>query len=132
MSLRPNWIVEVLDSDGYTHTGRFVRASLQSLRFVTTGGEHEIARRDVIRVDLIHVEDAAGATAKDVTLGAAAGAVGMAAPTALLSFLFSGKLTLPPAPYLAAGALAGGVTAAERGRQARRPRMIYVARINDM
>lgn len=132
MSLRPNWIVEVLDSAGYTHTGRFVRASLQTLKFVTTGGEHEIARGDVIRVDLIQAEVTPGTTAKEVGLGAAVGAVGTAAATALLPFLFSGKVMLPPAPYLGLAAVAGGVTAAERGREARRPRTIYLARINDM
>lgn len=131
MGLRQNWIIEVLDSEGYSHTGRFVRASLRTLKYVTTGGEHEIAREDVIRVDLIQAENGAGATVKEVGLGAAAGAVGTSVATALLPFLFSGKLFLPPPQVLAVGAVAGGVGAAERGREARRPRTIYLARIND-
>ena len=131
MSLRPNWIVDVLDSDGYTHTGRFVRASVHTLTFVTTGGEHEMARAEVIKVDLIQAENESGATAKEVGLGAAAGTVSIAASTALLPFLFCGKLFLPPPQVLAVGAVAGGMTAVGRGREARRPRTIYLARIND-
>ena len=131
MGLRQNWIIEVLDSEGYSHTGRFLRASLRTLKFVTSGGEYEIARQDVIRVDLIQAENGAGANAKEVGLGAAAGAASIAASTALLPFLFSGKVFLPPPQVLAVGAVAGGITAAERGREARRPRTIYLARIND-
>lgn len=132
MSLRQNWIVEVLDAEGVTHTGRFVRASLHSLKFVTTGGEQEVIRRDVIRVDLIQADDGPGTTAKEVGLGAAAGAASMAGAMALVPFLATGKLMLPPARYWAAGAALGGVQAAQAGREARRPRTIYLARINDM
>jgi hypothetical protein len=132
MSLRSNWIVEVLDAEGFTHTGRFVRASLHSLKFVTTGGEHELARPDVIRVDLIQADDGPGTTAKEVGLGAAAGAAGMAGAMALVPFLAAGKLIVPPARFWATGALLGGAKAAQAGREARRPRTIYLARINDM
>lgn len=132
MSLRPNWIIDILDAEGTMHTGRFVKASVKSLRFVTSSGEIELVRRDVIRVDLIHAEDGPGTTAKEVGIGAASGAASMAGAMALIPFLATGKLFAPPPRFWATGAVIGGLHAAQRAQSNRRPRTIYVARIDDM
>ena len=129
MALRPNWIVEVLDAEGTTHTGRFVRASVRSLKFVTIGGEFELPRPEVIRVDLLQAEDASG-TAKEVAAGAATGAISMAGAIAVVPFLMTGKFYAPPARFWAFGAALGGIKAAQQARAAREPRTVYVARIN--
>jgi hypothetical protein len=131
MALRPNWIIDVLDAEGDTHTGRFVRASVRSLRLVKSGGELELPRREVVRVDLLHAQDTPGTTAREIGTGAAAGAATMAGGAMLIPFLLTGKVFLPPARFLAAGAVLGGVTAAGELRHERRPRTVYVARIGD-
>jgi hypothetical protein len=126
MTLRPNWIVEVLDAEGVMHNGRFIRASVRTLRISTSAGEIELPRADVIRVELLDAQDGAD-TGKNVAVGAATGALALGGGMALIPYLATGKVILPPARFFGLGAAMGAVDAAQRDRHGRRPRTVYIA-----
>ena len=127
MSLKPNFVIEVLAADGTTQAGRFIRADVQSLRFQANANEVNLRREDVIRVDLLAVPHAGATDAQEIATGAAKGALTMAGAMAAIPFLISGKVWVPPARFWAAGAVVGGIDAAQRNRYERQPRTIYVA-----
>jgi hypothetical protein len=131
MSLRPNWVIEVLDSEGRTHNGRFIRASVKVLLFSTSTGETELARQDVVRVDLLDAQATDGDAGKDVALGAATGALAMGGGMTLIPYLLTGKVIVPPARFFVVGGAMGAVGALQRQDLDRRPRTIYVAPMRD-
>ena len=130
MSLGTNWVIEILAADGTTHQGRFVRASVKTLHFVTHEGPQELSKGDVIRVDLLDAQGGAD-TGKDVAVGAVTGAAATGGSLMLIPFLLTGKVVAPRARLWAFGAAVGAVGAVQRDRHDRRPRTVYVASIRD-
>ena len=127
MYLKPNFVIGVLAADGTTQVGRFIRADIRSLRFQANAAELNLRREDVIRVDLLALPDAGQSDAEEIAIGAAKGAAAMAGVMAAIPFLVTGKVWVPPARFWGAGAVAGGIDAAQRNRYERRPRTIYIA-----
>ena len=131
MSLRSNWIIEVLDAEGQSHNGRFIRASVKVLRFSTNAGEVELAKQDVVRVDLLDAQTSGGDAGTKVAVGAASGALVTGAGIALIPYLLTGKVIVPPARFFVAGAAMGAAGALQQQHHDRRPRTIYVAPLRD-
>src|SRR5687767_3368609 len=122
MSLRPNWIIEVLDTEGRLHTGRFVRASVKVLLFSTNAGEMELTRQEVVRLDLLDAQTSEGDTGKAVAAGAAKGALATGAGVALIPYLLTGNVIVPPARFFVVGAALGAAGALQRQDLDRRAR----------
>ena len=127
MSLSPDWKIEVVDRNAVTHTGRFVRVSTWSVTLFATDGEREIARDDVIRVNLLGTDPRP--TKSRLATAAALGAVLYGASMSVVPTAASGKLWVPPAQVWAGGAAIGVLQTTAQIAHDRRRRTIYVAPI---
>lgn len=123
--LRPNWVIEVIDTNTSVLKGRFVRADVSSLTLVTSEGEREINRRDVSRVALIAAPD--HDKPKKITKHAIVGAIVLAAGISLVPAIKGGKIWVPPVSVWALGAAYGGASSAIALAVEGRSRTIYVA-----
>jgi hypothetical protein len=131
MSLAPDSVIEVLAADGTTHIAQFVKASLASIALVENGAPAALPRAEVVRVTLLPgvrtadgVQNAAAGAAK----GAAAAGVGIA----LVPYLMTGHVWVPPARFWGTGAVLGAADAITRQRDSRRPRTVYIAPLDGM
>ena len=125
MSLSPNWKIEVVDGNAVTETGRFVRASPWSVTLLAAAGEREIARDDVIRINLVGTDDR---SAKHrLAAGAAWGALVYGLSMSLIPSAGGGKLWAAPPKVWAGGAAIGVIQMTGQIASDRRRRTIYVA-----
>lgn len=131
MTLAPNAILEVLDADGTTHTARFVKASVSALAVIEDGAQTSMPRASVVRVVLLPAlrhDDAVKEAAGSAAAGALTAGVGMA----LIPYLATGQVWIPPARFWGTGAVMGGASAIARQKQAQNPRIVYLADVNRM
>ena len=132
MSLQADSLIEVLAADGTTHVAQFVKASLGSLALVENGAPTAMPRMDVVRVTLLPSPRTTDATVKDVAAGAAKGAAGAGIGVALIPYLLTGHLWMPPARIWGMGAVLGAAGAVGREKDAQRPRTVYIASLGRM
>ena len=124
MRLAPGSIVDVLTQNGLAYVGGFSAADGYSVRVVVGGNEREIARADILRIDLVSPPGSdAGAVAKGAVRGAALG-VGL---VALVSGVIGGEAWPPPAVVWRGGAAIGGVAGGETALARRQGRLVYLA-----
>lgn len=130
MSLGPNAVVEVLDAEGRTHVAQFVRASVVALMLVENGEPASMPRAEVVRVTLLPSRKADAV--KEVVTGAAGGAAAAGVGVALIPYLFTGRVWLPPARIWGVGAVAGAADALGKQKAEQHPRTVYVAALDRM
>jgi len=130
-------MISVLTTDGSTRTGVFLRATGSSL--ILSGGSDSdvsIPRLDVIRVDLIRASGRGQSIARNAAAGAAAAAVSAGVGLALIAYLHSGDIWIPPARVWGVSAVLGagyGAAGAMMNQQEEsRARTIYIARMEGM
>ena len=117
----PGSTIEVLTMDGGL-LGTVTHADGYSVRVLIDGIEEQIARADVLRVDLL---DLPGSEAKAVGRGAVRGAVVGLGAAALLAGVIGGGGRA--AALLRGGAALGGVAGGKAALLERGPRPIYLA-----
>jgi hypothetical protein len=122
----------VLTADGTTRIGVIVHADVNALTLAHSGAPESIPRPDVVRVDLLRAAGRAKSVVKDAAAGAVAGAATAGLGVALLPFLASGEVWLPPARVWGVGAAFGAAAAVMNKKEERRARTIYIARLDTM
>lgn len=125
LALGPTAVLGIITADGATRIGRYAGAGSQLLRIVEDGQEIELARKDVARVDLLAAPK--GIDEGAVALDAVKGALTVGGVMALVPYLATGKLHLPPGRFWAFGGVVGGVMSVERQKLQNRARTLYVS-----
>jgi len=123
MLLPPSSLLGVLTMDGQ-HMGTLIRADGYSVRLLTDGLEQQVARADVLRIDLLHLPGSDAAAVAKRTAGGAVLGVGAAA---LFAGVLGGAAWPPPGVFLRAGAAVGGTGAAAAAIPGRQPQGVYIA-----
>jgi hypothetical protein len=124
MALRRGSVIRVATKDGALHTGRYVGSVVHGL-LLETDIEVQIARRDVLQVDLL--KDLRYRSMKRSILGgAASGALAFGAYEVTLGLLFAGSAHMPALRTWALGAATGAGLGA-LGAATARPRTIYIS-----
>ena len=124
MRLPAGTVVDVLSQDGGVYVGALTAVDRSSVRLSVGGVEEEVARGEVLRVDLVDLPGSeVGAVAKRAGVGAALG-VGAAA---LVSAVIGGGAWPPPGALLRGGAAIGGVAGGHAELAARQRRLVYLA-----
>ena len=123
MLLAGGSVIGVLTMDGQ-RVGTLSRADGYRIRLVVDGIEQEIARQDVLRVDLVHLP---GSDVRAVARKTAGGALLGAGAAALFAGVLGGSAWPPPGVLVRGGAALGGVSGAASGLAEREGRVIYIA-----
>jgi len=129
MSLRKASTISVLTNDGSTRTAVFAGATVDSLILVGSVSDISIQRLQVVRVDLVRASGRGESMARDAAVGGLVGAVTAGVGLALIPFLASGDVWVPPARVWGVGAILGAAGALMNPKEDRLPRTIYIARI---
>lgn len=126
IALAPGATLAVMTTDGDVHVGRFVKAGLQWLSVAVDGAPRELARADVMRIDLVSapVERGGG---DEVMRGAAVGAATMGGAMMVVPFLATGDVWVPPARFWGFGAALGAIGAVQKRKLEARDRTVYLA-----
>ena len=124
MRLPAGAVIDVLTLDSSAYVGQLRGADGHTVRVMVNGIEEQIARGDVLRVDLVDLPGSeVGAVAKRATAGALLG-LGAAA---LIGGVIGGEAWPPPGALLRGGAAIGGVAGGEAALVARQGRLVYLA-----
>jgi hypothetical protein len=124
MRLPAGAVIDVLTRDSSAYVGLLRGTDGLNVRVMVNGIEEQIARGDVLRVDLVDLPGSeVGAVAKRATAGALLG-LGAAA---LIGGVIGGEAWPPPGALLRGGAAIGGVAGGEAALVARQGRLIYLA-----
>ena len=123
MLLQPNSVLSVLTMDGQ-RVGTLVHADGYGVRLLVDGVEAQIARDEVMRVDLVHLP---GSDVAAVAKRTAGGAVLGAGAAALIAGVIGGSAWPPPGVLVRAGAAVGGTSAAGAAIADRQSRVVYIA-----
>lgn len=126
VGIRPGTAVGIVVADGSVRTGTFIKAALRSLQLQVDGGTQELARADVLRVDVL-ADRAGTGTAGEIAAGAAKGALGLGGVLMAIPYLATGDVIVPPARFWGLGAVVGGLDAAEKRRAQTGERTVYIA-----
>jgi hypothetical protein len=118
-------MIDVLTRDGFPTVGGFSGADAVSVRVDVGGTQLEIARDQVIRIDLVAPP---GSHVGAAVRGAVGGAVLGAGAALLFAGIIGGEAWPPPGPLVRVGAAHGGVTGAASAISRRQGRIIYLAR----
>jgi hypothetical protein len=116
--------IDVLTRDGRASIGLITGADEQSVTLDIRGAEVDIARREVVRIDLV---DLAGADGVAVARRAARGAAVGTAAMALVAGVIGGPAWPPPGAFLRAGAAGGAIVGGDSEWNQRRTRILYLA-----
>ena len=120
MRLPAGAVIDVLTLDSSAYVGQLRGADGHTVRVMVNGIEEQIARGDVLRVDLVDLPGSeVGAVAKRATAGALLG-LGAAA---LIGGVIGGEAWPPPGALLRGGAAIGGVAGGEAALVARQGRL---------
>ena len=124
MRLPRGTVIDVLTMDGAAYVGALDSVDGATVRVLVRGGDHEIARANVMRIDLVDLPGSeVRAVARQTGIGAA---VGLGA-AALISGVIGGSAWPPPGALLRTGAAIGGVAGAGAAMTARSQRAVYLA-----
>jgi hypothetical protein len=124
MRLPSGTVIDVLAMDGAAYVGALDAVDGASVRLLVREGEREVARADVMRIDLVDLPGSeVGAVARQAGVGAA---LGLGAAT-LISGVIGGAAWPPPGALLRGGAAIGGVAGGGAAMAARAPRLVYLA-----
>jgi hypothetical protein len=124
MRLPAGAVIDVLTRDSSAYVGQLRGTDGLTVRVMVNGIEEQIARGDVLRVDLVDLPGSeVGAVAKRATAGALLG-LGAAA---LIGGVIGGEAWPPPGALLRGGAAIGGVAGGEAALVARQGRLVYLA-----
>jgi hypothetical protein len=124
MRLPSGTVIDVLAMDGAAYVGALDAVDGASVRLLVREGGREVARADVLRIDLVDLpESEVGAVARQAGVGAA---LGLGAAT-LISGIVGGAAWPPPGALLRGGAAIGGVAGGGAAMAARAPRLVYLA-----
>jgi hypothetical protein len=124
MRLPRQTTIDVLTRDGQAHVGWFGGADEQHVRLDVAGAAVQLARVDIVRIDLV---DMPGSTTGAVARRAAGGAILGTAGAALLAGIIGGQAWPPPGALLRAGAAGGALAGGEAELARRHPRIVYLA-----
>ena len=124
MRLPARAVVDVLAIDGSAYVGQLSGADGYAVRVMVNGIEEQIARTDVLRVDLV---DLPGSEVGAVAKRAGAGALLGLGAAALIGGVIGGEAWPPPGALLRGGAAIGGVAGGEAALAARQGRLVYLA-----
>lgn len=130
MSLEKASTISVLTTDGGTRTAVFAGATVDSLTLVGSVADISIPRVEVVRVDLVRASGRGASMARDAAVGGLVGAVTAGVGLALIPFLASGEVWVPPARVWGVGAILGAAGAMMNPKDDRRQRTIYLARLD--
>ena len=119
-------VLGIVTANGDVHTGSFVKAGMQWLRVAGGRGDIELARADVMRVEILG-HAAGGINADAVVGGAAKGAATVAGAMMLVPYLLTGDVWVPPARFWGLGAALGAAGAVQKGRLDAQSRTVYLA-----
>jgi hypothetical protein len=124
MRLPSGTVIDVLAMDGAAYVGALDAVDGASVRVLVREGEREVARADVLRIDLVDLPGSeVGVVARQAGIGAA---LGLGAAT-LISGVIGGAAWPPPGALLRGGAAIGGVAGGGAAMAARAPRLVYLA-----
>ena len=123
MLLPVDSVVGILTMDGQ-RVGVLSHADGYGVRVMVDGLEQQIARDDVLRVDLVHLP---GSDTRAVARKAAGGALLGAGAAALFAGVLGGSAWPPAGALLRGGAAVGGVSGAMAGLAERQGQVIYIA-----
>jgi len=123
MLLPSDSMISVLTMDG-ARVGKLTRADGYGVQVNVSGMEEQIARADVMRIDLVDLPGSEVAAVAKRTAGGAALGLGAAA---LIAGVLGGEAWPPPGALLRAGAATGGVVGAQSALIDRQSRVIYIA-----
>jgi hypothetical protein len=118
-------VIDVLTRDGIPTVGGFSGADAVSVRVDVGGTQVEIARDQVIRIDLVAPPRS---QVRAAVRGAVGGALLGAGAAALFAGVIGGEAWPPPGPLVRIGAAQGGLTGASSAISERQGRLIYLAR----
>jgi len=116
-------VVGVLTMDGQ-RVGTLSHADGYGIRVLVDGIEQQIARADVLRVDLVHLP---GSDVRAVARRTAGGALLGAGAAALFAGVLGGTAWPPPGVLVRGGAALGGVSGAGAALADRQGKVIYIA-----
>jgi hypothetical protein len=123
MLLPSDSMISVLTMDG-VRVGKLTRADGYGVQASVSGMQAQIARADVMRIDLVDLPGSEVAAVAKRTAGGAALGLGAAA---LVAGVLGGDAWPPPGALLRAGAATGGVVGAQSALIDRQSRVIYIA-----
>lgn len=116
--------IDVLMADGTATIGHILGATAQAVTISVGGTSEQIARVDVMRIDLVDLPGSrTGSVAAETLKGAALGT----GAAMLFAGVLGGDFWPPPGVALRAGAALGGAAGLERELMRRRQRIIYLA-----
>jgi hypothetical protein len=127
MSLAKASTITVLTTDGITRIAVFAGATVDSLIVVGSASNVAIPRLEVVRVDLVGTSGRGQLLVREAAAGGLVGALTAGVGLALIPFLASGEVWVPPARVWGVGALLGAAGAMTNPKEDRRPRTIYIA-----
>ena len=124
MRLAVGTTVEVVTGDGQVRAGEKVAATIDRLDIAIESLQEQIARADVVRIDVL---PAPGAEAGRVAARAAGRAAMAAAGMGAVAILLGGHGGVPTGRLLGAGAVGGAVYGTQEALNERGPRVIYLS-----
>ena len=115
--------IDVLTADGAANVGPLVAADAKTVTVLIDGSPVQLAKADVIRVDLVALP---GSVTGAVARRAARGALLGAGAVALVTGVIGGPAWPPPGVAVRAGVAAGGLAGGQAAIAERQGRILYV------
>jgi hypothetical protein len=122
MRLPAKSVVDVLTMEGTAHVGLLTRADARAVRILINGVDEQIARADVLRLDVLYFP---GPEADAIVRRAAVVEAASAAAASVVAAMIGGQACVPPGALLRAVAIEG-TAGGHASLAAQRGRLIYL------